>query len=545
MRVRSLCLQALTASLVAVALPIGLGSPAGAQIHHLSGWAGASAAPGKAVTGSDVIVFPDENDRLVQLIASATQTLDIVIYEIGGPLIVGQAGAPGALMEAVARGVKVRVMINGNWAARGTPCLVGAEGSPSLRRACAISQASWAYALRESLMWAYRHPKVGVTPRLPEVHAANNNFQVTHQKTILIDATYPGGARAGDPRAIGDLLPTSRALISTGNLSSEAWGFQGRNPDWLTNPAGSCWGGSEAGTSCQPETGARDFAAVVADPVLVAEVARVYRSDFWCGARPGSSQPSRTNTNGLRTTALPLTWSNGTLQMPPGSRATHYPTALRGYAVPSQGHVQGNVRARTLALISSARTSIRVYNEEMQDPQVVGALIDASRRLGPGKVRVVMSYAPIGTPPQETYAASLAQLTAAGASIVLSQYAGPGHTDANQLYMHAKVFVVDGTDAYLGSTNAGTASMDFNRELGIMLTARPAAAAGSSWAHAPSALARLVATFDRDFADASTVTPWETIAAAAAPVVSNGPGIPSWPQAPWPGTLPILCGALP
>ena len=530
---------------VTACVALAIGTPVEARPILVVPGIGASVAPAKTFPGIDVIVFPDETDRLVQLFASATQTLDIVIYELGGPLIVGQAGAPGALMEAVARGVKVRVVINGNWAARGTPCLAGAQGSLSLRRACALSQASWAYALRESLMWAYRHPKVGVTPRLPEVHAANNNFQVTHQKTILIDATYPDGAGSGDPRAIGDLLPNSRAVISTGNLSSEAWGFQGRNPDWLTDPAGSCWGGNEAGTSCQPETAARDFAAVVADPDLVAEVARVYRSDFWCGARPGSSQPSRANTNGLRMTSLPLTWSNGTLQMPPGSRATHYPTAVRGYAVPNQGRVQGNVRARTLALISSARDSIRVYNEEMQDPQVVGALIDASRRLGPGKVRLVMSYAPIGSPPQETYAASLAQLAAAGASIVLSQYAGPGLTNTKQLYMHAKVFIVDGTDAYLGSTNAGTASMDFNRELGIMLTARPAATAGSSWAHAPSALARLIATFDRDFADASTITPWETIAAASAPVVSDGAGMPSWPQAPWPGTLPILCGALP
>ena len=301
MGVRSPHVHALTALLVVVAMTIGLDSSARAQIGQPTAWSDASVAPATTVPPIDLIVFPDETDRLLHLIASATQTLDIVIYEIGGPLIVGQAGAPGALMDAVARGVKVRVIINGNWAARGTPCPAGAAGSISLRRACALSQASWAYALRESLMWAYRHPARGITPRLPEIRGANNNFQVTHQKTILVDATYPDGPRAGDPRAVDDLLPTSRAVISTGNLSSEAWGFQGRNPDWLTNPAGSCWGGSEAGTDCQPETGARDFAAVVADPGLVTEVARIFRSDLWCGARPGSSQPSRTNTNDLRT----------------------------------------------------------------------------------------------------------------------------------------------------------------------------------------------------------------------------------------------------
>lgn len=506
-------------------------------------------SPGHADTSRshpiELLVLPDDADRFISTIASARQTIDIVIYEIGGPLIVGQAGMPGALMDAVSRGVKVRVIINGNWAGHGVSCPSSAATSRAQLQACAMSMASWAYAMRESLDWAYRHPKPNVTPRRPEIRAANNNFQVTHQKTILIDATYPDGPHAGDPREPDDLLPTTRAVISTGNLSSEGWGFQGRNTAWLTDPAASCWDGGPGDTQCQPEIHVRDFAAVVATPDLVTEIARIYRSDFWCGAHQGSSRPSRTNTNGLRTTAMPLTWSNGTLQMPPGPRATHYPTAARGYSYPTMGRGQGNVRTRTLDLIGSARSSIRVYNEEMQDPQVVGALIEASRRLGPGKVRVLMTYTPTGPAGQDSYGQSLAQLAAAGVSISLSQYAGPGRTNPEQLYMHAKVFVVDGKDAYLGSTNAGTASMDFNRELGIMLTARPSAKSGAGWAHAPAAITRLVDTFDQDFSNTDNVTPWQTVAAATNQNLTPGPGMPSWPQPPWRGTLPMLCGPLP
>jgi len=493
-------------------------------------------------TNIEILVYPEDTERLVSLIASARQTLDIVIYEIGGPLVVGQPGAPGALMEAVARGVKVRVLLNGNWPGKGQPCVAGVNQTRQTQRGCAVSQMSWAYAVRAALTWAYQHPKPGVQPVRPEVQAANNNFQTTHQKTILIDGTYRAGPMAGEPRPSHDLLPTSRAVISTGNLLAYGWGDTRKSIDWMLDPASTCDG------TCPLETQARDFAAVVSDPVLVPEIARIFRSDYLCGAPSDTDLPSRRNTNALRTTDLPLTWSNGTLQMPPSSRAFAYPTLTRGYEIPSRGAPQGNVRERTLALIQSAQRSLRVYNEELQDPQIVGALIDASRRLGPGSVRILMTYTPVRDSPQETFAPSFQQLAQAGASIMLSEYAGPGITNLGQLYIHAKVFIADGTDAYVGSTNAATASMDFNRELGIMLTSRPDRATLPSHAFAPKALRTLVTTFDRDFGDTAMVTPWSIIGPATqAGDASNapGPGIPPWPQTPWPGTVPIACGPLP
>lgn len=38
-----------------------------------------------------------------------------------------------------------------------------------------------------------------------------------------------------------------------------------------------------------------------------------------------------------------------------------------------------------------------------------------------------------------------------------------------QFYMHAKIIVVDGQKAFVGSENISTASLEHNRELGIIV----------------------------------------------------------------------------
>jgi phosphatidylserine/phosphatidylglycerophosphate/cardiolipin synthase-like enzyme len=46
----------------------------------------------------------------------------------------------------------------------------------------------------------------------------------------------------------------------------------------------------------------------------------------------------------------------------------------------------------------------------------------------------------------------------------------------DELYIHAKVILADGTDAYVGSTNFSGNSMNFNRELGLQLSGADAVA---------------------------------------------------------------------
>jgi phosphatidylserine/phosphatidylglycerophosphate/cardiolipin synthase-like enzyme len=122
----------------------------------------------------------------------------------------------------------------------------------------------------------------------------------------------------------------------------------------------------------------------------------------------------------------------------------------------------------------------------MADQQTVDAIAAAAQRLGAGKVRVVMTGDVNG---QNKYAAAYNQLLAAGVTIHLF----PGTDDV--LYIHAKALVADTKDAYVGSTNISSASMNFNRELGLLFTDQT------------DVIAPVVATFERDFADPVAV-PW-------------------------------------
>ncbi len=60
------------------------------------------------------------------------------------------------------------------------------------------------------------------------------------------------------------------------------------------------------------------------------------------------------------------------------------------------------------------------------------------------------------------------------------------------LYIHAKAIVVDGRQAFVGSENFSTASLDYNRELGLITGA-------------PGVVATVAATLAGDWAGA---TPW-------------------------------------
>jgi cardiolipin synthase len=111
-----------------------------------------------------------------------------------------------------------------------------------------------------------------------------------------------------------------------------------------------------------------------------------------------------------------------------------------------------------LSLISSARSSLLIENEEMADKTVTAALVSAARR----GVHVVVVMTD-----QTDWHSAFASLVAAHA--VVRVYA-----PSASLYIHAKVVIADaGTPrerAFVGSENFSNTSLNMNRELGIETT---------------------------------------------------------------------------
>jgi cardiolipin synthase len=108
-----------------------------------------------------------------------------------------------------------------------------------------------------------------------------------------------------------------------------------------------------------------------------------------------------------------------------------------------------------LALIGSATKTLAVENEEMSDAAVVAALSAAARR--GVAVTVVLTDG-------DDYASELAELQAAGVTVRLL----PDRSSV--LYIHAKVIVADDSRAFVGSENFSSASLERDRELGVVLS---------------------------------------------------------------------------
>ncbi len=113
-----------------------------------------------------------------------------------------------------------------------------------------------------------------------------------------------------------------------------------------------------------------------------------------------------------------------------------------------------NARAKLLALIISAHSSLFIEDEEMQDQQTEDALAQAAKR--GVKVEVVLP-APSGG--SDSNAAGVTYLRNNNVSV----------REDKLLYMHAKLMIVDGTRAFVGSENFSSASLDKNRELGVIV----------------------------------------------------------------------------
>lgn len=111
-----------------------------------------------------------------------------------------------------------------------------------------------------------------------------------------------------------------------------------------------------------------------------------------------------------------------------------------------------------VSLISSAKKSLLVENEEMDSYPIESALEAAASR--GVDVEVVMTY-------DSEWHDALSQLAQSGVHVhVLT---------SNQVYIHAKVICADctagGGTVFVGSENFSTSSLSYNRELGIVTSA--------------------------------------------------------------------------
>ncbi|HEX3650216.1 MAG TPA: phospholipase D-like domain-containing protein [Pseudonocardiaceae bacterium] len=115
-------------------------------------------------------------------------------------------------------------------------------------------------------------------------------------------------------------------------------------------------------------------------------------------------------------------------------------------------------QTQLLALINGATSTLQVENEEMGLPAVTTALENAAKR--GVNVQVTM------TNTANEYASEFDALTAAGAHVAT-------YTGETPIFVHAKAIVADfGTTAarvFLGSENFSNASLNSNRELGVIL----------------------------------------------------------------------------
>jgi cardiolipin synthase A/B len=134
-----------------------------------------------------------------------------------------------------------------------------------------------------------------------------------------------------------------------------------------------------------------------------------------------------------------------------------------------------NARERIDAVIVGARKTLVVYAASTSDDEQI-ALLGAARQRGVD-VRVLTS--PGRGDAGDRINEDLDNLQRAGVSV---RY-------LSSPFVHAKVFMADGQIAFVGSINMTTQSMDFNRELGIVI------ADGD-------ALARISQVFEKDWVKA-------------------------------------------
>jgi phosphatidylserine/phosphatidylglycerophosphate/cardiolipin synthase-like enzyme len=134
-----------------------------------------------------------------------------------------------------------------------------------------------------------------------------------------------------------------------------------------------------------------------------------------------------------------------------------------------------------VSLISSATKSVYFESEELSDSYIVTTLSNAARR---GVTCDILMTA------DSEWDSAFATLKASGCSVHLYPNTATG------LYIHAKAIVVDANTPsakiFVGSENASVASLIYNRELGLVLSA----------SSAPRVVLAVTSIFTKDFTSA-------------------------------------------
>ena len=107
-----------------------------------------------------------------------------------------------------------------------------------------------------------------------------------------------------------------------------------------------------------------------------------------------------------------------------------------------------------LSTINGAKKTLDIYNEEMADTRIESALEAAAKR------GVVVE---VDMTDDASYHAAFTELETVGVAVRT-------YSPKALLYIHAKMILVDGTHAFVGSENFSTTSLDHNRELGLMVS---------------------------------------------------------------------------
>jgi len=133
-----------------------------------------------------------------------------------------------------------------------------------------------------------------------------------------------------------------------------------------------------------------------------------------------------------------------------------------------------NSRERLKSLIASANQSLDVYMEEFDDHDIANAMVAAAKRLksSGGMVRVITAV--LSVPGNPSADGNLAMRQYLNQNGVLARYGDwPVNSGGPKIYIHAKMLLADygtsGAQAFVGSEDFSTTSLDKNRELGIIL----------------------------------------------------------------------------
>jgi phosphatidylserine/phosphatidylglycerophosphate/cardiolipin synthase-like enzyme len=136
-----------------------------------------------------------------------------------------------------------------------------------------------------------------------------------------------------------------------------------------------------------------------------------------------------------------------------------------------------NSRSDFTSLIQSAHKTLLIEAEEMQDSAIEQTLIAAAQH--GVQVKVIL---PAATGSSDSNSNGINAIKQGGVQV----------KEDPHFYMHAKIIVADGQKAFVGSENISTASLERNRELGLIVSDQ-------------TVLSKLQQTFQQDWSDSQSV----------------------------------------